>query len=75
MIMATLLPFNCSILCLPRIITEPRPVLAAESYPALPRIIPPVGKSGPGMIFIISSMVMSLFSIYAKQPSIVSPKL
>ena len=58
-IMAVLPPVFFSILWRPRITTEPRPVLAAESWPARPRIIPPVGKSGPGTILIISSIEIS----------------
>ena len=37
--------------------------------------IPPVGKSGPGIISSNSSVEMSLFSIYAITASITSPKL
>ena len=37
----------------------PRPVRYASSIPLVPRIIPPVGKSGPLMIFRISSIVVS----------------
>ena len=38
-------------------------------------ITPPVGKSGPGMCFISSLIFISLFSIKAKVPFIISPKL
>ena len=40
-----------------------------------PIITPPVGKSGPGIYFINCFIVISLFSIKAKVPSIISPKL
>ena len=43
--------------------------------PALPLIIAPVGKSGPGIICINSSISISLFSIKAKHPSIISLRL
>ena len=36
---------------------------------------PPVGKSGPGICFINSLTLISLLSIKAKVPSIISPKL
>ena len=38
-------------------------------------ITPPVGKSGPGICFINSLIFMSLFSMRAKVPLIISPKL
>ncbi|CCZ52615.1 unknown [Clostridium sp. CAG:75] len=41
----------------------PRPVRYASSIPRVPRICAPVGKSGPLMICIISSMVVSLSSL------------
>ena len=44
----------------------PRPVRYASSIPFVPRIIPPVGKSGPLTIFMISSI--SVYSL----PSILS---
>ena len=40
----------------------PRPVLYASSIPLVPRIDAPVGKSGPLMISMISSMVVSSLS-------------
>ena len=40
-------------------ITFPRPVFAASSTPCVPFIIPPVGKSGAGIIFKISSVLIS----------------
>ena len=38
-------------------------------------IVPPVGKSGPGICFINSFNLISLFSIRANVPFIISPKL
>ena len=38
-------------------------------------MMPPVGKSGPGMIFISSSSVMSGLAISARVASITSPAL
>jgi hypothetical protein len=43
--------------------------------PDLPAMLPPVGKSGPGRISIISSMVTDGLSINAQTASITSPKL
>ena len=40
-----------------------------------PIITPPVGKSGPGICFINSLILISLFSIKANVPSIISPRL
>ena len=40
----------------------PRPVRYASSIPLVPRIIPPVGKSGPLMTCRISSIVVTPFS-------------
>ena len=37
--------------------------------------MPPVGKSGPGIYFISSFNLISLFSINAIVPLIISPKL
>ena len=42
---------------------------------SFPIITPPVGKSGPGICFIKSLILRSLFSIKAKVPSMISPKL
>ena len=39
-----------------RTMTFPRPVMYASRMPFLPRMIPPVGKSGPRTIFISSSI-------------------
>ena len=74
--MSLSLPFFCaSTLISPLILNDPRPTL----YPALiisfPIITPPVGKSGPGICFINSLILISLFSIKANVPSIISPKL
>ena len=55
--------------------TFPLPVLAASIAPAFPFIIPPVGKSGPGIIVTNSSIDISGFFKIAKDPSIVSLKL
>src|SRR4029079_6736696 len=43
--------------------------------PARPRMMPPVGKSGPGTILISSSMPSAGSSIKAIQASITSPRL
>src|SRR5947209_2528012 len=43
--------------------------------PWRPRMIPPVGKSGPGMILMRSSMLSAGSSISAVQASITSPRL
>ena len=45
-----------------RTLTLPRPVLYASSLPLVPRIIPPVGKSGAFTIERISSISVSLSS-------------
>ena len=42
---------------------------------SLPIITPPVGKSGPGICFINSLTLISLLSIKANVPFIISPKL
>ena len=49
-----------SVTALTRIL--PLPVLYASSIPLLPRIVAPVGKSGPFIISISSSMSVSLSS-------------
>ncbi len=59
----------------PRSTTLPRPKCMAAFTPSMPYMIPPVGKSGALMYCIISSTVMSRFSIYATQPSITSERL
>ena len=61
--MILLLPFGMdSILVTPRTRILPRPVLYASSTPLVPRIIPPVGKSGPFTIGRSSSISVSLSS-------------
>ena len=42
---------------------------------SLPIIIPPVGKSGPGIYFINSLIFISLFAINANVPFMTSPRL
>ena len=66
---------NCIISALDRIIMLPRPVLKASLIPPLPIINPAVGKSGPGIISIISSKVRSGLSIKALHAFITSPGL
>ena len=51
---------------------DPRPVSNALRMPDLPRMMPPVGKSGPGTIFISSSSAVSGFSISASVASMIS---
>ena len=61
--MIRLLPFGIvSMLETARTRILPRPVRYASSIPALPRTSAPVGKSGPLMMSITSSMVVSRFS-------------
>ena len=50
----------------------PRPVSNAERMPARPRMMPPVGKSGPGTIFMRSSSVASGNSIKWRAASMIS---
>ena len=57
------------------IIIFPRPVLYVFLIPSVPIIKPPVGKSGPLIIFIKSSSVTSSSSIIFTIPSITSLKL
>ena len=59
----------------PLILKEPLPVLYPSRIISLPIITPPVGKSGPGICFINSLTLISLFLIRAKVPSIISPRL
>ena len=54
---------------------EPFPVSYAFLIPELPKIIPPVGKSGPFICSINPLTSISGLSMYATQPSITSPKL
>ena len=68
-------PFCSSIVALLLIVILPLPVSYAFLIPLLPRIIAPVGKSGPLIYFIKPSKSISGLSIYATQPSITSPKL
>ena len=64
-----------SISAFARSVIFPRPVAYAFLIPPLPMIIPPVGKSGPGIYSISSSSVMSGSSMQATIPSIVSERL
>ena len=58
-----LFPFgNVSIFDTARTRILPRPVRYASSIPLVPRIVAPVGKSGPFTIFKISSISVSRFS-------------
>ena len=54
---------------------EPRPVSNADLMPSRPMIVPPVGKSGPGMTVMSSSMVASGLSINMTVASMTSPRL
>ena len=54
---------------------RPRPVMYAERMPLRPRMMPPVGKSGPLMWAIRSSTVHSGLSIMHTTPSITSRRL
>ena len=64
-----------SIKDLARICTIPRPVVYASFIPFRPCMKPAVGKSGPFIIPLSSSIVTSGLSIYIIQPSIISPRL
>ena len=55
--------------------TFPCPVRYASWAPLLPMMTAPVGKSGPLMIFIRSSTVVSSSSIIFTAPSMTSPRL
>ena len=59
----------------PLILKDPLPLLYPCLIISLPMITPPVGKSGPGICFINSLILISLLSINANVPSIISPKL
>ncbi len=59
----------------PRSTTLPRPVCMPAFTPSIPKMIPPVGKSGAFTCNINSSMVISRFSINAIHPSITSRRL
>ena len=67
--------FKLSIEISPLILNEPLPLLYPCLIMSLPIITPPVGKSGPGICFIKSLILISLFSIKASVPFITSPKL
>ena len=54
---------------------EPRPDFCDSLIPFVPKIIPPVGKSGPLMKELISSKLISGFFMNTTQASITSPKL
>ena len=58
-----------------RICTLPRPVLYPWLMPSRPWMNPPVGKSGPGMYSINSSMVSPGRSTSAMRPSMTSLRL
>ena len=58
-----------------RILIFPRPVVYASFNPSMPIISPAVGKSGPLICCIISSVLMSSFSIRAIRPLITSIRL
>ena len=55
--------------------TIPLPVFIYDLIPDLPAILPPVGKSGPGIILIISSTDAAGSSINKQTASIISCKL
>ncbi len=59
----------------PLIVIIPLPVVYALFIPSLPQIVAPVGKSGPGRTFIISSMVMSGLPMSSVSASTTSPRL
>lgn len=70
------LPFLASIISvLALTVIFPRPVAQAARIPLLPMIIPPVGKSGPGIHSIISASSASGLSMRVQTASIVSPRL
>ena len=58
-----------------RIFILPRPVSYADFKPSTPNIIPAVGKSGPLMCSISSSVVILLLLIRATRPSTISQRL
>ena len=59
----------------PRIFIMPRPVVIYLWMPSRPIMMPPPGKSGPGIIFKISLMLASGFSMSIQITSINSPRL
>ena len=60
---------------LARMVMLSRPVSNALRMPVRPMMMPPVGKSGPGTIFISSSSEMSGSAISASVASMISPGL
>ena len=69
-------PFAAFSMCaLARIFILPRPVSYACFNPSIPIIRPAVGKSGPLMCSINSSVEIFSFSIIETRPSIISFKL
>ena len=70
-----LLFFICSSCNLDMTVTDPLPVSYIESNPAVPDIIPPVGKSGPLTILCNCFDVVSGSSTSIKVASIISPRL
>ena len=65
----------CSISDFARTTMRPRPVRYASATPMRPMMMPPVGKSGPGMYCMRSSTDMSGLSIMAQRASVTSPRL
>ena len=55
--------FDSSTWCFARTVISPRPDSYASRIPAVPQMIPPVGKSGPGTTLISSSTGTSGSSI------------
>ena len=64
-----------SIVTFARIFTLPRPVRYASMMPARPRMVPPVGKSGPFTKFMRSSGVAAGLSMRWMVASMTSPRL
>ncbi len=58
-----------------RMVMLPRPVSNASRMPERPRMMPPVGKSGPGTMRISSSSGVSGLAISARVASMISPGL
>ena len=65
----------CSISATPLIVIEPFPYLKVSLIPSLPKICPPVGKSGPLINSKRSLSSNEGFSIIDLRPFINSPKL
>ena len=74
-IILCLFPLISSISASALIVIFPLPVVYASLIPSLPNIVAPVGKSGPFIISINSSIVVSGLSITFIIPSITSDKL